>query len=303
MASKGWCEGCVENSFLRHLFPAKEKSIVVLDPPQLPPSPSAPISLEKVIPAPALSELADTDVVDSLPLDRNLSDQLEIDDAGSQDQDTAGGEDDQTDHSEDTVVASHDNEEDEEEQSTPLSSPSLKLAPQKQVPEDVPVEAPPASPLSTPSRPASLRKSNSILYEFMPVKVTLMGNVFDTSAPEISAEEREAKMVEIADDPTLLVGWQIELLDKVSPEHSLGIRAVSGVKKMRGQAYKYNIIAAEAVHQVSHTSPMAGMLTRSTSNDDESDSPHEKWSALRVNGTTNKAGWPFKLLRRLEIDE
>jgi hypothetical protein len=304
-----WDCSCVqENSFLRYFFPAQVKSVTEIG------DGAAAASIPSTLQTP-------------VKIKRGVSSELEFDDKSATVDNVAA--DDQTDaaaddNSEDTVIAAHDMGMTLPETSEPLSSPLDKNDDFfKEESEDI-VGAPvsPAvfqSSQSTPSnsRPASLRKSNSLLYDVNPVKITVKGDPFSTATPEVSEGDAEKAMEEIAKEPSSLVGWQIELFDKHSPTTSVGVRVVTGIKKMRGSAYKFNVcteahsVLASPAPPVMPPSPQstpkansqAPSFRNSLGGDEDSDSAFEKWSALKVNAGSNKSGWPFKLLRKLEVDE
>ena len=314
-----WDCSCVqENSLLRSLFPTQPKTVEGFTPGE-----PKTINDDTPITFPTSGEsslLKDGDQmteVDQIEEQRGLehhvtlSDELEIDDKSDGVDHADNHADDKTDHSDDTIVANHDTAAVDMVASTPTVRTSDDFFKEEAEDYHTPI-AEHDDESSTPQR-LSLTKHNSLMYEIVPIKVVLKGSPFATDSPAISATESEALMEEISKDPALLVGWQIELYDKTNPSQSVGVRVVNGVKKMRGQPFKHNICTEhQTVSQPSSprgNSPVPTIrknsfrLSKMASFDEDSDSAFEKWSALMINTTSNKAGWPFKLLRKVEVEE
>ena len=317
-----WDCSCVqENSILRSLFPAQSKPVETLVPDVAKTDRDDDTPMESLVADERLQLKEDTqstevDQKDPAELrvhdyNGSFSDELEIDDKseGADHLDTHA--DDKTDHSDDTIVASHETA----VVDTVESTPSLRTSDEffKEETEDYSTPTVDHEDNNLTPQRLSFTKQNSFMYEIVPIKVVLKGSPFATDTPAVSTEESEALMEEIAKDPALLVGWQIELFDKANPSQSVGIRVVNGVKRMRGQPFKHNVCSEHQALSLPSSpkgsSPTPAVRANSFrlsmigSFDEDSDSAFEKWSSLMINSTSNKSGWPFKLLRKVEVEE
>lgn len=280
---------CCHCAFLAFLFPSRQKNIVVFpdgdsDAPMT--LKEEPVAEAVLVPA-SRRELTD-EALTSLELDNS-----EVHD----------NHDAKTDRSDDTVVATHDletvveGEEREDEPEVPILLTPMGAGKGTGATSS-PLPVAQISPPVSPSGISGSGKKSSILFDLAPIKIELKGNPFDMTSAPVAEEEGEACLIAIAEDPYLLIGWQIEIFDKADATRSLGVRAVNGVKRMRGQPYKHHVVAEVAAISDPPSFRLSTIL-RSHSSDDDSESSNEKWTALRINEQSNKAGWPFKLLRRV----